>query len=172
MAKQYIKFSFKVAGETQFSRAFETMGAEISDLRSAFQKIASRFYAHMQRVFQNEGAVDEKSRWVPLSRVYEGWKRAHFPGAKILHLTGRMERSLIGPNAPDSVRDIRRDSMLIGSSVSYAASHQRGRIIFNLPQRKIIDLTAAQRKDWTRIIHEHIYNKAVQSWGAIRPDFR
>ena len=169
MAKGFIKIRYEVDGEAQFSRVFDSMSTKLSDLRPIFRDIASDFLIHMKRVFSMEGAVDEKSRWVPLAQWYEAYKRLKYPGTKILHLTGRLESSLTEKASPDNVTELRPLEMKIGTKVPYALKHQRG---YGLPQRKIIDLTVRQRKRWTSIAHQYVYSEAVRQWKGLSPPYR
>jgi len=165
----HIKFS--VDGEPQFSRVFDTMSEQIESIEPALLDISTDFFQHMMRVFKMEGAVDERTRWTPLSQSYAAWKRKHYPSAKILHLTGRLEKSLTEKGSPDNIMNLDKLTLSIGTRVPYALKHQRG-VRGELPQRKIIDLTAPLKKRWTHIIHQHIYDKVKKTWGDARPSYR
>lgn len=172
MPKKYIKFTFKVEpDDIQFSRVFDLMGQTLDDLRPAFQDIAESFYVHMREVFAREGAVGTRSVWAPLSSGYGIWKRQRYPGRKILHLTGALERSLTEIGDRHGILNLRRLSMAIGTDLPYAKKHQTGIIEGNyiLPQRKIIEITDSVKKEWTSIIHQYVYSNFKKAWKRLRP---
>lgn len=146
------------------------MNAEINDLSPAFDRIATSFYAHMKQVFALEGKIGHREHWQPLSDSYRIWKQERYPGAKILHLTGDLERSLTHKGAAHSILQKEPLSITIGTDLFYARKHQTGSIEggYYLPQRKIIELTEDIKTEWTKILHEYIYSVAKKTWETLR----
>lgn len=64
--------------------------AAAEDAVTEFDK---RFRRHEKSVFATEGAFGGP-KWEELSPAYKRWKERHFPGRKILRLTGDMWRAL------------------------------------------------------------------------------
>lgn len=95
-------------GLAQYWREVKRRG---HDLRPAWDAVLDVIHRREARLFENEGADSEHSRWAELSdrpirfhRLggvmvgYATWKRATHPGRKILELTGRLKAQLTGEN--------------------------------------------------------------------------
>lgn len=150
-----VKIRFEIMNEVQFSRAFESAATQMKDLSPAFEIMAKDFYETMAHIFEAEGAYEEREAWQDLSPAYAIWKKRHYPGRKILELTGRMKRSLTVPGTEDGVLNITPEEMTIGTRLPYAVFHQTGR--GRLPQRKIIELTDKERLRWTQIMSKFLF---------------
>lgn len=161
-----VKFRFEVAGEVQFSRALETIGTAPKDLSEPFEFMANEFYDTMSSVFAAEGAFEERTRWQDLSPAYGKWKTRYFPGRKILERSGRMRRSLTVRGDSDSILNIGREELQIGTKVPYAMKHQTGTRW--LPMRKIVELTQAQKLRWVHILHSWLYKQCQTATSDIR----
>ena len=93
------------------------------DLTPCWDDVLEVLYRNEMEVFRNEGAVDGEPRWPRLSRrpirfhhivnpftgkwqivSYEDWKRLHYPGRKIGHLTGKLEEQVTGISGDAFVR--------------------------------------------------------------------
>lgn len=95
------------------------------------------FLAHEKKLFASEGASGGE-RWNPLSEQYRRWKKRHYPGRKILSLTGKLRKSLtqmektnpdhIGYGAFEPLPTIN-----LGTSDKKAAWHYEGNA--HLPKR-------------------------------------
>lgn len=151
-----VKIRFEIANEVQLSRAFETGIAAFLNLEQPFGIMADEFFQSMASVFAAEGAFEERSRWQELSPAYGRWKARHYPGRKILELTGRLKNSLTTKGGPDNVLEITRDTLSVGTRVPYAMYHQTGTP--KMPMRKIIELTDTQKLRWVQIMHRYIYD--------------
>ena len=86
------------------------------DLRPAWDGVLEQVYLSEKNLFANEGRTAEEPKWAKLSNKpisfhgpaaqdrltkkttklfgYRDWKAINFPGKKILHLTGKLERML------------------------------------------------------------------------------
>ncbi len=163
-----IKLRFEVLGEVQLSRAFEDIAGIGDDLTEPFNDMAEEYYVSQSQVFDREGAFENRSKWPALSIAYARWKKKKFPGKKILELTGRMKKAATIRGAADNITRITHNEMTVGLSTPYAMKHQKG--LEGLPQRKIIELTDRQKKDWTRIMHNYLYNaqrKILRNRGVL-----
>lgn len=149
-----VRIRFEIANEVQFSRAFETGVAKFLHLEIPFGTMADDFFQSMSNVFAAEGAFEERGKWAALSPAYAKWKARHFPGRKILELNGRLKNSLIMKGGPDNVLEITPDTLTVGTRVPYAIYHQTGTP--KMPQRKIIELTSAQKLRWVHVMHEYM----------------
>jgi len=148
------KIRFEVANDVQFSRAFEFAMSRYADFTEPFGLMADDFFQTMTSVFEAEGAFEGRPKWQDLSPAYALWKTRHFPGRKILELTGRLRGSLTNRGGPDNVLQITPTELSVGTVVPYAIRHQLGQ--GHLPMRKIIELTAAQKLRWVQILHKYM----------------
>ena len=89
-----ISVRVEIHGLNDIIRTFEAKIARIEDLVPVFDAIGKQFYAEEEKVFDAEGAYGGRPKWAPLSERYRRWKELHFPGAKILHLTGGLIEAL------------------------------------------------------------------------------
>ena len=150
-----IKIRFEIMNDVQFSRAFETAISKVANLTEPFTEMADDFFQTMSGVFEAEGAYEERTKWQDLSPAYARWKARHYPGRKILELTGRMKRSLTVKGGADNVLMISPTEMSVGTRVPYAVLHQTG--TSKLPMRKVIELTASEKKRWVQIVHRYLF---------------
>ena len=160
----HVKIRFEVMNEVQVSRMFETIEGQVLNLSKPFGEMAQDFYQSMVSEFSAEGAHEGNKKWEDLSPAYRQWKQRHYPGKKILELTGRLKGSITTSGSPDSVLDVQYDSLTVGTRVPYAVHHQTGTP--RMPMRKIIDLTDLQARRWTQIMHVFLfslYDEAAKS---------
>ncbi len=150
-----VRVRFEVLNEVQFSRAFETLAEEMQDLSKPYEDIQNEFYASMSDVFSREGAFEGRTKWADLSPTYRAWKQKHFPGRKILELTGRLIASISVKGSSENISEITPTEMRVGTIVPYAMAHQLG--TNRMPARKIIQLTDEQKLRWVQIIRKYLY---------------
>jgi len=151
-----VKIRFQIINDIQFSRAFEFAMSRYADFTEPFGLMADDFFQTMTGVFEREGAFEGRVKWQELSPAYARWKTQHYPGRKILELTGRLRASLTNKGGPDNVLQITPTMLAVGTVVPYAIRHQLG--LGNLPMRKIIELTADQKLRWVQILHKYMYD--------------
>lgn len=117
------------------------------DMRPVFNTLTQWFHERERQRFSSRG----DGYWRPLKA---STVRRRHGSAVLMNRTGRLYRSLTS-RAPGSVVDITSDSLVIGTSVSYAGPHQRRsggrRLIFNRP---------TDRKRVKAIITDHILGDA------------
>ena len=148
-----------VLGSLQLHRALQGRIHATSDFTDPFNRIADNFFEAEEQVFAREGAYDGAPAWKPLSPKYEEWKRRHYPGARIMHLTGRFEDAMTG--GAGSIREVEPLRLRMGGHVrvgnyDLGGIHQNPRATNPLPQRKSINLGRRQRSTWVRIILDHL----------------
>ncbi|MFZ9311565.1 MAG: phage virion morphogenesis protein [Arenimonas sp.] len=160
-----LRITFTIEGEAQFDRALSRFGDGVSDLRPAWSGVAGVLRQHMTRQFASEGSHGQAGGWKPLSKRYAKWKAKKFPGRPILEATGKMKRSLTGVTG-DTVLVMQPLIFGIGTKRKYASYHQRGG--GRLPQRKIIDLTEADKRDVARAIQRALVKMARSDGWEVR----
>jgi phage gpG-like protein len=119
------RFRLEVAGQVQMDRGIARFAEGVADYRPIWPVIEDDFYALEKDQFKSEGAEGGEP-WKELTPEYAKWKEAHFAGAKILHRTGDIERSLTNPNDPNTVRIEERKTLTLGTRIPYALFHQVG----------------------------------------------
>lgn len=152
-------FKFEVAGDVQMARGFSRFAEGIKDLRPAFREIERSFREIEKRQFQSEGRYGSGG-WAPLSPTYAEWKAERFPGRTILQLTGALMGSLVGKTS-ESVTEIERLSLAIGTRLKYAIWHQKGTP--RMPARSIIRLTEEDKRQWMKILHRFLVDQAKKA---------
>jgi phage gpG-like protein len=149
-----VTVSIKTEGADKVIRSMSRIGEKIDDFRDPFRKIASNFYEIEEKLFAKQGSPN---RWQPLSIGYKKWKDRHYPGEKIMQLTHRLIDSLTGENqadAQDSIRIIKRKSMVLGTNVPYARRHHVG---YKMPKREVIQLTERNYRVWDKLIQRWVF---------------
>lgn len=142
--------AFSVVGEKQYSRAFETMAGEASDLSEPFARIGRSLLSSVHEQFRTEGAHGLGGKWQPLSAPYATWKRQQVGDQPILVFTGKMRAAMIDPR---SLMVSPRRLVYEPDAPSYAIRHQLGDPPF-LPERKIVALPGNVRRGFDRVFAE------------------
>jgi len=161
-----VVISIETIGHERFIRGFNRYVQKIKDFRKVFRMIAEDFWDMEQEIFDAEGKPEV---FPPLSKNYKRWKDTHYPGRKIMQLKYRLIKSLTAKDqgkSQDSVLDVRKKSMEIGTRVPYAIKHQMGH--GDLPVRKIVQLTEPRKVKWSKMIHEWAYRELYESVGGYR----
>lgn len=129
----------EIFGEKVIARRLERFGEGISDFRPLFNRIVTVLEESTVENFATEG----HGTWPPLSPRYAAWKAEHYPGKPIMRRTDRLYDSLVGKGA-GAVRDIQETRMRYGTTVPYAAIHQKGGA--TIPQRRVVHLLEERKK--------------------------
>lgn len=148
------RLTFDFYGDVQIDRTLARVGANVEDATEAWEQIADRFARFESRQFASEGRAGSGG-WAPLSPRYAAWKAKRFPGQPIMVATGELRASLT--ERPFGVEAIRPQSMAIGSGVDYGAFHQKGD---GVPQRRVVELPESERREWVKILQQHIMRGA------------
>lgn len=144
------RLRLELEGETQVSRALVMSEEAMGDLAPAFKVIGQQVQAGVQAQFASQGERGGGSRWTQLNPDYRAWKRAHYPGRPMLVRLGGLKGAMLNPL---SMRATDR-GLTYEPRIGYAAFHQRGE--GQLPQRRMVQLTAADRRGWERTILQWI----------------
>jgi len=105
--------------------------------RQALQLAAAQIRDRLRQRFESEGRLFGMP-WIPRKSGNE-----RLPRRPLLFSTGRLKRSFIDPHDPEHLEiieegtDPTRPTLLLGSTVPYAAFHQRG-TSRGLPARPIL----------------------------------
>ena len=142
MAVQQIRF--EVAGEAAYVRGFEALASEVEDMSEPLSEIGEQLRHNVAEQFLTEGSTGNLGRWQPLDPDYERWKRSQVGEMPILVYTGEMfaaatDRRSVTVTAKRMVYEVDDPK---------AIYHQKGS--GNLPVRRLVDLSLAQRREWDR----------------------
>lgn len=152
---------------------FEWKKHEVTKLTN---QVDYRFRKHESAVFKTEGAAGG-SKFAPLSTDYKKWKKRHFPGRKILSLTGGLRKSLTakGPQHVSFGFLTPQPGLVVGTKNRLAAYHGPGR--FHNPRLPLRDALQHREKDtltYEIIVAEFMakrlerVNKVLATWKAKR----
>jgi phage gpG-like protein len=131
----FLDIHFEVQGDEELVRAFGLMASRVSDWRPFWPDIAAVFYIGESARFASEGF----GAWPPLSDGYRKWKQKHYPGQKILSLTGALRESLTSRTGASAVYQDEALQLTLGTATHYAKYHQYG--TGRMPARPPIDIT-------------------------------
>lgn len=164
-----VSISFDFYGDVQLDRTLDRFAENVDDVSPAWEVIADDFARMEREQFATEGRR-ASGGWAPLSPPYARWKAIHYPGAKILHRTGDLERSLT--QRPFGVEVILPTYMAIGSDVDYGAYHQQGSAFGppspgrgRLPRRRPVELRESDRVKWVKILQRFIVTGSAPVLG-------
>lgn len=132
-----IRIEVKVEGDEELKRAFDLMLSRVTDWRPFWPDFAAVFYVSEQARFASEGF----GAWPPLSDGYRRWKEKHYPGQKILSLSGALRESLTSKSGASAVYEEAAMELTMGTTIHYAKYHQYGAPSRNLRPRPPIDIT-------------------------------
>lgn len=136
---------FTLEGETQLSRAFQASEEAAANLAPVFQVIGAQLQREVAGQMSSQGTRGGEP-WRPLSPAYRAWKSIHFPGRPTLVRTGEMKAALLSPVAIHASAQ----RLIFEPDTDIAAYHQKGE--GTLPQRRVLQMTAADRRGWERTI--------------------
>jgi phage gpG-like protein len=137
--------AIETVGSERFIRGFNRVAAKTADLTEPFNRIYEDFKESEKVIFDKEGTPEH---FKILKPTYSSWKNEHFPGRKIMQLTGALKRAM----TRGDIKKIEHDSAEFGTDIVYAHRHQEG--TFNMPKRKFVQIRYYQKIKWARIIHE------------------
>jgi len=141
--------SMEITGGEKIALMLQDVEVRTKDLHPVWEHISRDFRAASERQFSTEGSLS--GGWAPLSPNYAAWKARHYPGTKILELTGALRDSLAG--GPGYIDDRQADALRLGTSVPYGRYHQVGG---RMPKRPPIAITDDMKKRWAKAVHTFI----------------
>lgn len=138
-------------------RLLDQIARKTKNLTPLFEgPLTNRIHAFFGEIFATEGAV-LGSPWAPLAPATLAAKtRVHRANMGILRRYNTLWASLTKRGAPQGVRVVRPDRLIIGTSVPYAAIHQEGRD--RVPQRVIVpdELPAKESRAWESLLARYL----------------
>ena len=152
-----VEFSYIVENDRKVQRFLQKAAKSVDDLRDPFTRIANDFYRQNKATFSLTGAgtLEGAKRWPDLKESTKKQKKRNYGTAyPILVATGRLAGSLINPGHPDTVKNIKKRSLELGTNVPYAKFHQYG--TRNIPMRKPVFIRTRQAARWLNIIKDYI----------------
>lgn len=122
----------KIYGAKEAIAKLYLMEQRSDKLQLVFEEAKAKLAASNAANFAANGLPS--GGWSPLDPQYGAWKSTRFPGAPPMVRTGALFRSLT--TLSDSVNQVRGSSAQFGTSVEYAAFHQRG--TRHMPKRQVL----------------------------------
>jgi phage gpG-like protein len=137
-------FEIEIEGMADLLARFKGVEEGMLDFRQlgAWRAVASEFRKIEKEQFDSEGSKGESGKWKQLSPKYAIRKLAKWGDVPILQASGKLYRSLTQENAEGAVYEETAQELTLGTSIPYAAYHQRGG---RVPQREPISLTREQK---------------------------
>ena len=157
--------SFEIQGVPQMNRVLGVKIAAIRDMRPAWKSVADLLRKNEFAVFNKQGAVGDAApesgvgtwtEWAPLNEVYKKRKVAQGYSSKIMIRTGALQASLIFPNRPGSVFGPHPLWMEYGTTIPYAAVHQKPSPTNKLPKREPLRISKETVRGIVRIISKYL----------------
>jgi Phage virion morphogenesis family len=142
---------FDVAGDVQYSRAFEAAAHEAEDLSEPLAMVGDAVLRDVFEQFRTEGTFGHGSKWKPLSPSYAEWKRQQVGDESILVFTGETRARMIARSA---IHVSPRRMVYDPSAPEFALRHQQGDEADGLPQRKMVEIPETDRRQWDRYFVE------------------
>jgi len=149
------RISLVVDGKAEFDRVFKRLDANLGDLTPVWETVRDEFWHIEQDQFQSGGAAGASGKWKPLAKSTEYQKIKKYGTFAViagpLIATEALYKSLTR-HTGDSVVEIQKDGITIGTSLKYARYHQTGGK--RLPQRKVIDFSDIQKTSMMKKIQK------------------
>lgn len=153
-----LTLNWEIAGDVQLRRTLVGIARDLDDMREPLRRFGDKVvYTEARRQFAMEG----EPPWPQLSLAYAAWKSQHFPGAKILHLTGGLEESLTDKADENAVYNLEKLSLEIGTAVQ-VGKYNLGLIHYkpedpNRPPRQMLRLSPEAQTRGVMIFSEWLY---------------
>jgi phage gpG-like protein len=141
----------EIEGAKELDGKFARLTDLFDDLRPVFEKLRDKFFPLIQRRFDQGGPG-----WPALAAKTEARKANLYGGpSRILVATQSLYNSF-SVGGGGSVERIGAKEAEFGSSIYYGFFHQEG---LGVPQRKIIDITDQDEKEFADVAHAEIAGK-------------
>lgn len=140
-------------------RKFREMRNEFTDYRVAMRTIGKAIQKENRKNFILKGS----GKYAPLSPEYAEQKARKVGNLPILVFSGRLRDSVTARMNGDSIFEVGRDSVTVGTKTPYAPFIQRG--TRKMPARPFLFVTRAQERSFERIIQDFTDQKARQING-------
>jgi phage gpG-like protein len=146
-------FHIEIFGEKVLQEKFDVMSKRVTNARPAIRVVANYLMAQTEKRFEEQGPG-----WAPLTADWAFRKQAQGLDPRILRAkkTGpTLFGSVTKYRAAGQILRIGTDHLVFGSDLPYAASHQFGYAPHNIPQRKYLKVTVADRLVIGRIFSDY-----------------
>lgn len=144
---------FDVAGDMQYSRAFDAAAHEAEDLSEPLTEVGDIVLRAVFEQFRTEGAFGLGSKWKPLNPAYANWKRQHVGEEPIMVFTGETRSKMIARSA---VHVSPRRMVYDPRAPEFALRHQKGDPGDTpMPQRKLVEIPDTERR---------LFDRAFADW--------
>lgn len=130
---------FQVDPDGKFQEAIADALKSVDDLRPAFMTIIPSWFQSNKYIFDLSGPGKYKDLKPGYKRVKERKLGSAYP---ILKFSGLLERSLVTKGDSNSIVEMEKTSLTMGTAVPYGVFHQRG--TKKMPQRPFIMIGAEQ----------------------------
>lgn len=127
--------SYEIENDAEFKAFIDEALNKVSDLTFAFKEIQRDWFKSNTTIFNLKGS----GLYPPLSPKYQEQKDARF-GRRlpILVGTGRLRDSISGRPNGDSIVEVKKDSLIMGTKVEYGIYHQSDAPRSKIPLRKFL----------------------------------
>jgi hypothetical protein len=151
----FLPITFEILGELQLDRLLGLTADKIKDLRPAFDDIHDAIVKASKEQFETGGKSGSGPKgWKDLSPMYAAQKASRYPSRGILVATGDMAKSVIDPKHPNHIFSKFKLQAKFGSKDKKIMFHQEG--TRRMPQRRVIELTEAQKRHIVKILSEWV----------------
>lgn len=183
--------SIEVDGQHELDVALGRAADTISNCEKYWPRVADVFYEIEKEHFASEGSRGG-TPWAKLSPAYAEWKERYLAREtfdarnQILQLTGALKRSLtsrdpmtgaqafggftLSARGGGAIYIAEPFSLTLGSSLPYAAAHQRGNPATNLPARQPIHLRAEDARRMRKAFTEPIAQEVKRAGWPLDAD--
>lgn len=157
MARPSVALSVRVDGDQEVARILTGVRRDVQDWRPAWKTLEGDFRGVIEKQFESEGARSGQA-WQPLSPAYSVQKVSTWGPQPILVASGDLKSSLT-TKGPGNFQIVEKQSLGIGTDISYAKYHQSRAARTRLARRPFIAPTEDDKRGWVRILQRHIFRK-------------
>jgi len=127
-----VRFFVEVQGLDRLVTAIDSLRREIEEPLPILDAVAERaFYPIVQEIFDTEG----RGQWPELTPAYAEHKREKFGDKPLMQATTALVTSLTKKGATMNIHTAQgRDSLLLGSALTYARPASKRRPVFDFNQ--------------------------------------
>lgn len=147
-----MRVEFEAFGHKQVARNIMRVSYRGQNLRPVFIVMSKYFYAMEKALFESEGASGGE-RWPDLAASTVRRRGTSHP---ILRVEDVLLKSLTRPNARFSMRQIKGDSMKLGTTDPKAVHHYFGAPRANVPKRRPIVFREVDKVQWVKLMQNFI----------------
>lgn len=152
-----MQIEFSIYGEKQVDRELLRHAEVALDATPAFKAVAEKMQEDIKKNFESEGAT-MAGGWAALKPSTIAFKQAKGIDKGILQETGALMRSLTEEGEGMNL-EIDPSGLKMESEVPYGIFHQKG--TKNMVQRRVVDFTTVQRREYSKIIQRFLVEGAV-----------